>query len=76
MYVITIIRLNLGFALLVLSRYCFNSNSTHIYAITRVLRYVKETLHYDIHYERNKNLIDYTNVDFAKAIDDRRSIGE
>ena len=65
-------RLNLRFVLLMLSRYCFNSNSTHIYATTRILRYVKETLHYDIYYEENKNLINYINVDFAKAIDDRR----
>ena len=64
------------FALLVLSRYCFNSNSTHIYVVTRVLRYVKETLHYNIHYEENESLISYTNINFAKAIDDRRSIDE
>jgi len=76
MYAITKIRSNLGFALLVLSRYCFNPNSTHIYAITRILRYVKETLHDDIHYEENESLIDYTNVDFVEAIDDRRSTNE
>ncbi len=76
MYVITMIRLDLGFALSMLSRYCFNSNSTHIYAITRVLRYVKGTLHYDIHYEGNESLINYMNANFAKAVDDRRSIDE
>ncbi len=76
MYVMTMIRSDLKFALSMLSRYCFNSNSTHIYAITRVLKYVKETLHYDIHYEENKSLIDYINADFAKAIDDRCSTSE
>ncbi len=53
-----------------LSRYCSNSNSIYIYAITRVLRYVKESLHYDIYYKENENLIEYTNVNFAKAIED------
>ncbi len=56
-----------------LSCYCSNLNSTHIYAATRVLRYVKEILHYNIYYKENKNLINYIDVDFAKAIDNRRS---
>ena len=61
------------FALLMLSRYCFNLNSIYFYAIICVLRYIKETLHYNIYYDKNKSLIDYTNVNFAKAINDRRS---
>jgi len=69
MYIIIITRSNLRFALSILSRYCSNSNSTHIKIITRVLRYVKETLYYDIYYEKNESLINYTNVNFVKAID-------
>jgi len=72
MYVITITRLDLRFVLSMLLRYCSNSNSTHIYATTRILRYVKEILYYDIYYKENKNLIDYINVDFVKAIDNYR----
>ena len=59
-----------------LSRYCFNSNSTYIYVATCILRYVKETLHYNIYYDKNKNLINYTNVDFVKAINNCRLINE
>jgi len=59
-----------------LSRYCSNSNSTHIKIVTRVLKYIKETLHYDIYYEENESLINYTNVNFVKAIDDCRFINE
>ena len=61
-------RLDLEFALSILLRYCSNLDSTHIYAITCVLRYVKEILYYNIYYEENKSLIDYIDANFAKAI--------
>jgi len=76
MYAITIIRPNLRFALLMLSRYCSNLDSIHIYVVTCVLRYIKETLYYNIYYNRNKSLINYTNVDFVKAINNCRLIDE
>ncbi len=59
-----------------LSYYCFNLNSTYIYTIIRILKYIKETLHYSIYYNRNKSLIDYTNIDFVKAINDYCLIDE
>jgi len=59
-----------------LSYYCFNLNSTHIKIITRVLKYIKEILHYNIYYEENKNLINYTNINFVKAIDNCCSINK
>lgn len=70
MYTIIITWSNLKYALLMLSRYCFNSNLTHIKIVTRVLRYVKSTLYYDIYYKSKESLIAYTNVDFAKVIND------
>jgi len=59
---------NLRFAFLILLRYCSNLNSIHINATTRILRYVKEILYYDIYYEENKSLINYIDVDFAKVV--------
>jgi len=53
-----------------LFRYYFNLDSIYIYAIIRILRYVKEILHYNIYYNKNKSLINYTNANFAKAIND------
>jgi len=67
-YIITITQSNLKFALLMLFYYCFNSNSIYIYTIICILKYVKETLYYNIYYNKNKSLIDYTNINFAKAI--------
>lgn len=48
--------------------YYFNSNFIYIFTITCILRYVKETLYYNIYYKKNKNLINYINIDFAKVI--------
>ena len=71
MYVMIMTRSDLIYSFSVLSRYCFNSNSTHIKAAIRVLRYIKRTLNYDIHYEDKKDLIEYIDADYAEAINDR-----
>ena len=67
---------DLIYLLSVLSRYCFNSNSTYIKAVIRVLKYIKKTLNYDIYYEDKEDLIEYIDVDYAKAINDRRFIDD
>ena len=64
-------RSDLIYSLSVLSRYCFNSNLTHIKAIICVLRYIKRTLNYDVHYENKENLIKYIDADYAETINDR-----
>ena len=74
MYAIIMIRSNLIYSLSILSRYCFNSNSTHVKAIIRVFKYIKETLDYNIHYENKENLIKYIDVDFAETMNDCRFI--
>ena len=76
MYAMIMTRSNLIYSLSVLSRYCFNSNSTHIKAVIRVLKYVKRILNYDIHYEDKEDLIEYIDADYAETIDDRRSIDD
>ena len=75
-YVMIMTRLDLIYSLSVLSRYCFNSNSTHIKAAIRVLKYIKKTLNYDIHYEDKEDLIKYIDIDYAETINDRRSIND
>ena len=45
--IIIMTRSDLIYSLLVLSRYCFNSNSTHIKIVIRVFKYIKRTLNYD-----------------------------
>ena len=76
MYVMIMTWSDLIYSLSVLSRYCFNSNSTHIKAAIRVLKYIKKTLNYDIHYENKEDLIKYIDADYAETINDRRSIDD
>ena len=53
MYAMTMTRLDLRYALFVLSRYCANLDVTHIKTTIRVLRYVKETLSYSTSKEKH-----------------------
>ena len=75
MYAITITRPDLGYTLSVLSRYCVNPDTTHVKAATRLLRYVRGTLSYGIHYEGTTGFVGYTDTDWAGAKDGRRSTG-
>ena len=75
MYAMTMTRPDLGYALSVLSRYCANPDATHIKAATRLLRYVRGTLSYRIHYEGTTGFVGYTDADWAGAKDGRRSTG-
>ena len=74
MYAMIMIQSNLIYLFSVLSRYCFNSDSTHVKAIIRIFKYIKKTFDYNIHYKNKKNLIKYIDVDFAETVNDRRFI--
>ena len=74
MYAMTMTRLDLRYALFVLSRYYANSDFTYIRTTTRVLRYVKETLSYEIHYKEITKFVSYIDANWANARDDRRFI--
>ena len=54
---------DLKFVLSVFFRYCFNSNSIYVKTATRLLHYVKKTLHFNIHYKNKKNLMSYIDAD-------------
>ena len=71
MYAMIMTRSDLIYFFSVFSRYCFNSNSTHVKIIIRVLKYIKKTLDYNIHYENKKNLIEYIDADFAETVNNR-----
>ena len=73
-YAMTMIRFDLKFALSVLFRYCFNSNSIYVKIIIRLLHYVKKTLHHNIYYEDKKDLMNYIDADWISVVNDRWSI--
>ena len=76
MYAMIMTRSNLIYSLLILLRYCFNLNLTHVKTIICVFKYIKKTLDYNIHYESKENLIKYIDVNFAEAVNDRCFIND
>ena len=76
MYVMTMTRPDIAFALSIVSRYCNNPNSTHVAAVTRILQYVKGTLDEGIVFRCEQNVLDlteYTDAYYGSAKDDRKS---
>ena len=63
MYAIIQTRLDICFAIIILSRYNYNLNSKYIAIIKRVIRYLKGILNYNIIYKTIINLISYINAD-------------
>ena len=76
MYAMTMTRPDIAFALSIVSRYCNNPNSTHVAAVTRILRYIKGTLDEGIVFCGEQNVLDltgYTDADYGSAKDNRKS---
>ena len=76
MYAMTMTQPDIAFALSIVSRYCNNPNSTHVAAVTRILRYIKGTLDEGIVFCGEQNVLDltgYTDADYGSAKDNRKS---
>ncbi|RVW90875.1 Retrovirus-related Pol polyprotein from transposon RE1 [Vitis vinifera] len=69
-------RLDLAYALSVVSQYMHNPGEQHMNAVMRILRYLKNAPGKGILFAKNVNhqsIEVYTDVDWAGAVDDRRS---
>jgi len=75
MYVMMTTRSDIAFALSVTSRYCSNSNQTHVALITWIFKYIKNTLKVSINFEGSIELevVRYSDADYNDAVDDRCS---
>ena len=76
MYAMTMTRLDIAFTFSIVSRYCNNPNSTHVIAVTRILRYIKRILDKGIVFCGRQNVLDitgYTDADYGSAKDNRKS---
>ena len=64
-------QLNLIYLMLILNYYLNNSDKKHLALLKTVFRYISETLDIKLTFTNNTadNLIKYTNVNFAEAID-------
>ncbi|CAA7394470.1 unnamed protein product [Spirodela intermedia] len=69
-------RPDLIFSVGLLSRFMENPTSEHLSGIKWILRYVRETIDYDLVYEKGKTeakLVNYSDSDFAGDEEDRKS---
>ncbi|GKA99022.1 retrovirus-related pol polyprotein from transposon TNT 1-94, partial [Tanacetum coccineum] len=72
---LTTTRPDLMFAVSLISRYMKRPTESHLASARRVLRYVKGTINFGIFYRKggNKELIGFTDSDYAGDLDDRKS---
>lgn len=74
MYLATSTRPDIAHAVSVLSQYNTNYGKQHWIAGKRVLRYLKGTANYGLHFKKaNEPLVGYADADWGSNIDDRRS---
>ena len=71
---LTITCSNISHAVNQVSQFLHAPTTKHFQAIKRILRYVKGTLSYGLHFTRpSSSLIGYSDVDWARCIETRRS---
>lgn len=77
MYAATVTRPDISYAVGEVSRFLENPSYEHIVAVKRIIRYLKRTINYGIVYgsvnENAFTLSGYTDADFARDIESRRS---
>ncbi|XP_042752734.1 secreted RxLR effector protein 161-like [Lactuca sativa] len=72
---LTLTRLDISFAIGILSRFIQNPRKPHLGAARRVLRYIKTTLHYGVQFKREPSckLMGFCDADNAGDLNTRRS---
>ena len=67
-------RPNIALVVGIVARLSANPKENHLMAIKRIMRYLKGTKEYVLYYKKNEKfeLRAYTNVDWARNIDDRK----
>jgi hypothetical protein len=59
-------------------RYQYAPKQSHLLAVKRIIRYLKETMSYGLWYPKNQNfqLLVYSDADWANSMDERKSTSE
>ncbi|KAF2283298.1 hypothetical protein GH714_001019 [Hevea brasiliensis] len=72
---LTITRPDISYAIYLVSQFMSAPRSTHFSAVLRILRYIKGTLFYGLHFSATSSLVlsGYSNVDWAGDLIDCRS---
>lgn len=73
LFLCSVSRPDISFAVNVLSRYVNNPSQQHVNAVKRVIRYLIDTRDYFIRYGDSNDFIGYSDSDFASDLDTRKS---
>ena len=73
MYLMTGTRPDLAFAIGKLSQFCHDPTVRHANALNRVLKYVAETTHYGIFFQRDASTVAYSDAAYGDDKKDRKS---
>ena len=77
MYAAINIRSDIMYTICLLSRFCFNFDSTHMIAFQRLFKYIQSTFRYGIEYAHGeKNFHEFIDADWAENVENCRSISE
>jgi hypothetical protein len=77
MYIMNCTRLDIAYSVSKLSRYTSNPGEDHWKAIVRVLRYLKYTLNYGVHYTRYPAVLEgYSDANWISDTNDTKSMSE
>lgn len=70
-----IVGLNLSFSAEICARFQANPKETHLEAIKTIIRYVNDTINYDIWHSNDSNthLVGFYDADWAENSNDRKS---
>jgi hypothetical protein len=72
---LTFTRPDLAYAVNLVSQFMHSPREPHLHTVKQILRYVKRTINYGLHFSRsiNPSLIAYPDIDWAGCLDTRRS---
>lgn len=73
MFLASVSRPDISFAVNLVCRYTNNPNSNHVNAVKHIIRYLIGTKHFCIEYKGNTDLIGYSDSDYASDIESRKS---
>ena len=77
MWAVMITRPDLAYLMLILSQYLSNPGKEHVSLLTNVFCYISKTLDLELIFndtsKKINNVVDYTDADFADAVDEQRS---
>lgn len=68
-------RLNLSFTVEICARFQANPKETHLEVVNKIIRYVNDTINYDIWYSNDSNthLVGFYDADWTENSNDRKS---